>query len=415
MDPLSFAATGVFFSSAIAGTVVFALRPTSPRNRAFFALSLLVAVWNLVSVFAYTANGRAEAEEWARVGVAICALTVPILLTYALVLRRGARWWIPAVFAFAVGFVFALRSLARGIVFDIVASDSGHWAFVPDFTSPWFAAWTLYIVVTIGLAVWALVRRSERHQANPDQKVLRSVGIVIASWLTLGAATDFLLAPKLGIPAVAQLLFALLIAQTAVMIARRHFLAETPGMLSRALLNNFSTGIALLDSEGRPLVANDAARRLLALAASPAEQEPVPLLRRRTGPLAAGFAEVASGREERAAAVAVLPAQSHRPVTVHFSRVHDQARGVLGVLVELELEPEMGHLLCARHVTKRECEVLELIASGQSCRKIAAELGISVRTVKAHVAGLYTKLDVTNRVELLNKLREGEPLVTPER
>jgi DNA-binding CsgD family transcriptional regulator len=409
MDPFSFAATGVFFSSAIAGTVVLALRPASPRNRAFFALAATVGVWNLVSVFVYSADSPAAAREWARVGVAVCAVTVPMVLAFALVLAGETRRWVPAGLAFALGFVFALRSLVSGVLFDVVRSEAGYWAFVPDFTSPWFTAWTVYIVSTIGLAVGVLLRRGRRDRSTADRNALRQVGLGISLWLALGAVTDFVLAPRWGLPAMAQLIFALLIAQTAMMIARRHFLAETPGMLSRALLNNFDAGIALVDPEGRPLVANDSARRLFGTAARPGGQRPVPWLRSRTSPLADAFSRVASGDQERAAAVAVLPGRSQRPVTVHFSQVHDGARSVLGVLVELRLEPEMDHLLRSCHVTRRECDVLEHIALGQSYREVARELGISVRTVKAHVAGLYAKLGVTNRVELLNRLREAVP------
>jgi len=51
-------------------------------------------------------------------------------------------------------------------------------------------------------------------------------------------------------------------------------------------------------------------------------------------------------------------------------------------------------------ITHRERQVLSKITVGHDNLKIAAELGITERTVKAHVHGLYTKLDAENRVEL---------------
>jgi DNA-binding NarL/FixJ family response regulator len=48
-------------------------------------------------------------------------------------------------------------------------------------------------------------------------------------------------------------------------------------------------------------------------------------------------------------------------------------------------------------LSEREREVLALIASGASNREIAAELYLSVDTVKTHVQRLFRKLSVTNR------------------
>jgi two-component system, NarL family, response regulator LiaR len=50
-------------------------------------------------------------------------------------------------------------------------------------------------------------------------------------------------------------------------------------------------------------------------------------------------------------------------------------------------------------LTRRELEVLELIAEGRSNKRIAFELGISEKTVKAHVGRLLAKLGVTDRTQ----------------
>jgi DNA-binding NarL/FixJ family response regulator len=50
-------------------------------------------------------------------------------------------------------------------------------------------------------------------------------------------------------------------------------------------------------------------------------------------------------------------------------------------------------------LTRREREVLELIARGRSNKRIAFELGISEKTVKAHVGRLLAKLGVTDRTQ----------------
>jgi NarL family two-component system response regulator LiaR len=50
-------------------------------------------------------------------------------------------------------------------------------------------------------------------------------------------------------------------------------------------------------------------------------------------------------------------------------------------------------------LTRREHEVLELIAAGRSNKRIARELGIAEKTVKTHVGHLMAKLGVTDRTQ----------------
>jgi DNA-binding NarL/FixJ family response regulator len=54
-----------------------------------------------------------------------------------------------------------------------------------------------------------------------------------------------------------------------------------------------------------------------------------------------------------------------------------------------------------RMLTERECEVLQLVATGMSNAEIAEKLHISPATAKTHVAHLLTKLDARDRVQLV--------------
>jgi DNA-binding CsgD family transcriptional regulator len=54
----------------------------------------------------------------------------------------------------------------------------------------------------------------------------------------------------------------------------------------------------------------------------------------------------------------------------------------------------------------RELEVLQLMAEGLSNAEIAERLFISVSTVKTHVSGVFTKLDVNSRTKALDQARK---------
>lgn len=54
-------------------------------------------------------------------------------------------------------------------------------------------------------------------------------------------------------------------------------------------------------------------------------------------------------------------------------------------------------------LTAREKEVIEIISKGRLEKEVAADLNISLKTVKAHISNIYNKLQVRTRVEALNK------------
>jgi DNA-binding NarL/FixJ family response regulator len=50
-------------------------------------------------------------------------------------------------------------------------------------------------------------------------------------------------------------------------------------------------------------------------------------------------------------------------------------------------------------LTRREAEILRLLAAGRSNRQIAAELVLSVHTVERHLLNAYRKTSVRNRAD----------------
>lgn len=61
-------------------------------------------------------------------------------------------------------------------------------------------------------------------------------------------------------------------------------------------------------------------------------------------------------------------------------------------------------------LTRREREILFLLAAGQPNAVIAERTGVSINTVKCHIRNLYSKLGVRNRVQAVNQARNMQLL-----
>ena len=78
-----------------------------------------------------------------------------------------------------------------------------------------------------------------------------------------------------------------------------------------------------------------------------------------------------------------------------------QGRGV-------ERQPRFGTL------TKREREILKLLAEGKSVKEIASGFDLSVKTVEAHKFNLMRKLDIHNKAQLVQYAIQKKVIRLPE-
>jgi DNA-binding CsgD family transcriptional regulator len=82
------------------------------------------------------------------------------------------------------------------------------------------------------------------------------------------------------------------------------------------------------------------------------------------------------------------------------ARLFPAAHPELLTVVLKPISPSPGpEELRALGLTRRQAEVLALVARGRQSDEIALELGLSRRTVEKHLEGVYARLGVRNRVE----------------
>jgi DNA-binding NarL/FixJ family response regulator len=66
-------------------------------------------------------------------------------------------------------------------------------------------------------------------------------------------------------------------------------------------------------------------------------------------------------------------------------------------------------------LTPRQMRILQLVADGRADREVGRMLGISTRTVHAHLQRIYRALNVTSRTEALAQLRQRSLTASAQR
>jgi two-component system, NarL family, response regulator NreC len=76
-------------------------------------------------------------------------------------------------------------------------------------------------------------------------------------------------------------------------------------------------------------------------------------------------------------------------------------------------KPAMRVPLRRSTLTLREREVMKLLAEGNTVKKVAATLGVSVKTAEAHKFNLMRKLDIHNKAQLVTVAIQKKILALP--
>jgi DNA-binding CsgD family transcriptional regulator len=72
----------------------------------------------------------------------------------------------------------------------------------------------------------------------------------------------------------------------------------------------------------------------------------------------------------------------------------------------MNIQKNMTPLLRQKKITQREKEILVLVLQGKANREIEKELFVSYKTVKSHLYNIYQKMEVKNRLQLMNAVQE---------
>ncbi|MGR3637903.1 MAG: LuxR C-terminal-related transcriptional regulator [Shimia sp.] len=96
------------------------------------------------------------------------------------------------------------------------------------------------------------------------------------------------------------------------------------------------------------------------------------------------------------------------PAKSLVNAIRFMAAGEQFVPLDLLVPTEHSAHPMAKHLTKRELQVLEGLTNGKSNKEIARDLELSEPTVKLHVKNLYRKIGASNRTQAALLAREAK-------
>jgi DNA-binding CsgD family transcriptional regulator len=403
MGWVSFLAAVVLTLALVEGLYILRQNPHVMANRLFFCMTACIAVWLLGLGLGYGSRTGDDARRWFKVAspgfIFLHCCTLHFVLAHTGRLASRA-WRLAAWLSYLPSVLFQFIAWAGVLVFRGFSQAGGLWIGEPDFGSASFTLLMIqylsYYGLSIGLLVYDALRSSRRRDRRQRLLIVSGIGISVL----LFNVEPFLLplvSPYRTI-LVSPLFSIVLVSAAALAIRRYHFLSTSAIAIDHSTLDHLSDAIVLFDSNLQPVYTNTTANFLF-----PAEKTLEDIvteaslirssLRRAEERKSASFSCVLSSK-----------APGNACVDCRFSLMRDTTGELESILLVGIPVNDTSTLHSNYGLTKAESRVVSMLVEGKQQDQMASELGVSIRTVKAHCAHIYQKLRVRNKIELIRLL-----------
>jgi DNA-binding CsgD family transcriptional regulator/PAS domain-containing protein len=387
---------------------------TSPRTITHWLLSassFCLGWWTLLAFFTYNADSLEQISILFPVSCLGMFLFFPVNLIFIdLLIPEKKHHYVLYAIVVAIGFTLFTLNFFYPVVFkEIIPLEEG-WMFVPNTGSLLTTIWSVFAVYTFVHVLFLLLywRRNTNLKRERMQINLFFVSGLIALVFVFGEfqlnallvdVRPSTLSPVLLSPWIIGMVYA---------VRKYRFLNLTPEMVTRDILQATNELIILVNMRGEVTYMNKKAlqffnRPFNHLAGTPAHR----LLG--NDPLEWNLPVSKENPDLRKTMFTIALKDSEStiiPLEMTATKLNDQFGDPLGILLTAKEQCSLDFLSNDHNLTAREIDIIRGLLNGSKTENIANELQITKRTVTTHITHIYNKMGVTNRVELLNRLKE---------
>lgn len=402
--PILYSLAGFIYLSF--GLFVLVIDHRSALYRAFFRLCVIYGLWSLSHLFMELFPGGGQYSLWLCLGNIAMILHAPMALHLMLVFskrlqhRRSNYIILPVTYALPAVIV-SLCIANPAIALNDYPINKWHFYYL--------IYYTVYSLPGLtSIVLWA--RKSRLRREKRQGYILVGFELIITpAAMALDALMPYyslrsgpMLTPVVMILWYVAVLF----------IVIKYRVIVTPGMLKADIVSFFDEAVLLLDHKNRILILNKKCEELLSLSTADYLNRDISSIIIEHDPLTREIETMKDASHDSFSARVHFRAsdnQSHL-MDIRTSIVYDTIGDMAGILIAGKEVKELTQLNSRFNITEREMEIINHVITGIPYRQIAHELGITERTVKAHVTSIYNKLVIENRVQLINLLKEYDLL-----
>jgi len=391
------------------GTYILILDVRSRLHRLFFLMTFVLAFWAFCAFWVYEAKDVETVRRWVKTSFPAPVLFYAFALHFAIELfRTGSSRSRLVILLYLPAVYFVFLNFTSYTMYSGFFREGEVWMFE---ISEDFLRGRSFIMYSGGYLVSCLVlflirSRKARSLREKKQTMVLFTALLITLVVSFFEGVVLQEISSYRSPQMSPLLLLIWIGGIWYAMVRYRFLSISHTMVSEDLADNISDAIFLLDNEARVITVNRKGLELVNGRKGSLLHAPLSSLLEEDEKIMDEINSMQQGGFKSLACRVHVKEGKNESVLLdaRFSVVRDRFGDPIGFMF---IGSEVKESRQFRYrITDREEEIVQHIISGQPTKKIAAELGLAERTVKAHITNIYNKLGVGNRIQLLNLLKE---------
>jgi DNA-binding CsgD family transcriptional regulator len=406
MNPFALISAFLALLSLILGIYILYLDPKKLIHRLFFLMMILYAYWEFILIGLHSTENKDTFIFWYKM-TSISFVFVPITLNIImLIVRLRRKIMIPVLSVFYSMYLFFLyQNINLNLIYKDFVKVGGNWILIrtdPQFITVFYmTTFGLILIITMILIINWYRKTNFLREKKQTLVLLLSLALLV-TFTFIDYVIFYFTNRDLGIFAHYICIWPIGIG---ISIIKYRFLSFSPGLFSHEVFENIEESVLVLDCNKKIIFANSSARKLFPDDARESDlRKSIFEYDKIIAKIDELFKGVMNNIVENM--VSVNDADSKIVIRAKFSIIKDKYNDRIGVLVLCQELKGMGEFTAEYKVTGRELDVIRYVTTGLPNREIADIFNISERTIESHMVNIYNKLNIKNKVELINVLKK---------
>ncbi|MFH0976906.1 MAG: LuxR C-terminal-related transcriptional regulator [Spirochaetota bacterium] len=411
MNILSLLNIIIFISFVYFGIYILRFNYKSITHRLFFLLCLTFSIWALFASFAYSSNDKDNVFFWYKASIpfVFLFLSVNTHFTFELTGKKLNKCFIPVIYLQAV--ILTIITITSSTLYSDCFLYEGRWEFIITPDTFGFIFYIIIININAGTVIYLLAswRKNTRLQ-----KIKKQAGLILIFYfITMSVACLLdIVFPALKYydpPNSGPTILLFYITGLWYSMVKYKFLVFQPSMAADKIISNIQEIVILLSPDFRIIEANN---KFIELMDNNLSKE---ALKNKN------YSEIVSENnylnielhnlaEKQIKSFDCKIEYMAKPDNIftdsYFTGITDNFGDLTGILVISRENKGIKEFRKKYKLTHKQFDIITLSLTGLSNIEIGKKLNLAERTIETHLYNIYHKLNINNKIELLNKARE---------
>ncbi len=407
MNPIAMISACIAFISLILGIYILYMAPQRLLHKLSLLMMILISYWNFIAIVVNTTEDK-ETVIFSVKMASISLLVIPVILHLVmLIVKSNRKIMIPVLSICYLGFIFFIyRNFNLNLLYKDFIKIDGYWNFIKNDAG---LIKVLYISSLLFIFLFAMIllinwyRKTNFIREKKQAKVLFSAMGLFILILTL----DFVVYGQFSNRdyGISSLYIFIWPAGIGISVIKYGFLSFSPLLYVHDLFENIEEYVLVLDYNKKIILANSNAKKVIS---SDIENMDLMKFISRDVEITGNMDRLFKGSINNFTSNMIWINDDKSGLAIHarFSIVRDRYNDRIGVLFIGREMKGVREFSSEYKITGRELDVIRSITTGLSNRQAAERLNITEKTIETHMQHIYAKLDIKNKVELINILKK---------